>query len=203
MVIIDKSGPVLGRDTCLATTYIMKKNQRQLGMWLCHGRVNILSGGHRELSPSCKMPEGPWLVPSQENGSLLFSLSFLLCLHFNFVLCCYHISTFFLFNFSGQFHMPLSYFMRNFFSEKLAYNHLPISMPPFWQCEMPTINSPSFISAVSPFALWQLIFFAISYSYIFMGSPGSFHKILPSFISVTSESPGFWQSYDCELFMSL
>lgn len=41
-------------------------------MWLCHERVNILSGGHRELSPSCKMPEGPWLVPSQENGSLLF-----------------------------------------------------------------------------------------------------------------------------------
>lgn len=132
MVIIDKSGPVLGRDTCLATTYIMKKNQRQLRMWLCHGRVNILSGGHRELSPSCKMPEGPWLVPSQEDGSVLFSLSFLVFLHFNFVLCCNHISTFFLFNFSGQFHMPLSYFMRNFFSEKLAYNHLPNSMPPFW-----------------------------------------------------------------------
>lgn len=64
MVIIDKSGPVLGRDTCLATTYIMKKNQRQLRMWLCHGRVNILSGGHRELSPSCKMPEDPgWSHP--------------------------------------------------------------------------------------------------------------------------------------------
>lgn len=44
-------------DTCLVTTYIMKKNQRQLRIWLCHGRVNILSGGH-----SCKMPEGPWLT---------------------------------------------------------------------------------------------------------------------------------------------
>lgn len=131
MIIIDKSEPVLRRDTFLVKTYIMKKNQRQHRIWLCHGRVYILSGGHSELSHSSKILEGPWLIPSQENGSLLFSLSFLVFLHFNFMLCRYHISTFLLFSSSGQFHMPLSSFMRNF-SEKLAYNHLPISMPPFW-----------------------------------------------------------------------
>lgn len=42
--------------------------------------------------------------------------------------------------------MTLSYFMRNFFSEKLAYNHVPISVPPFWHVKcLLSIHPHSFL----------------------------------------------------------
>ena len=129
---------------------------------------------------------GPWLISSQSGGSLLLCLPFLVFLHFNSVLCRCHIATFFLFNSPSQFHMPLSSFMRNSFSE-LAYNRLTISVPPFWHVKC--------LLSIHRHSVLQILLFAVSCSFsmpslilIYMGLTFPFHKMLPSFISVTSES---------------
>lgn len=120
-----------------------------------------------------KMLERPWLIHHSQMvvcpsvGCLLFSC-------FDMVLCWYHIATFFPFNSLHQFHMPLSSFMRKTFSEKLASNHLTISMPPFWHVKcLLTIHLHSFLQ----FLLFCLsCFFSIpSPILIYMGFSIPFH----------------------------
>lgn len=142
--------------------------------------------GHVEQRRSSTMLEGPWLISSQSGGSLLLCLLFLVFLHFNLVLCRCHIATFFLFNSPSQFHMPLSSFMRNSFSE-LAYNRLTISVPPFWHVKC--------LLSIHHHSVLQFLLFAVSCSFsmpslilIYMGLTFPFHNMLPSFISVTSGS---------------
>lgn len=142
--------------------------------------------GHAEQRCSSIMLEGPWLISFQSGGSLLLHLSFLVFLHFNLVLCWCHIATLFLFNSPSQFHMPLSSFMRNSFFE-LAYNRLTISMPPLWHMKC--------LLSIHRHSVLQFLLLAIGCSFsmpslilIYMGLTFPFHKMLPSFISVTSES---------------
>lgn len=131
LVIFNKLDPVMQKREVFSYRLCNKKRIRDTkGHRLCHGKVTMPPVGHVEQRRSSTMLEGPWLISSQSGGSLLLCLLFLVFLHFNLVLCRCHIATFFLFNSPSQFHMPLSSFMRNSFSE-LAYNHLTISVPPF------------------------------------------------------------------------
>lgn len=178
LVIFNKLDPVHRREKFLVTAYVIKKRIRDTkGHWLCHGKVTMPPMGHVEGRRSNTMLEGPWLNSSQSGGSLLLCLSFLVFLHFNLVLCWCHIATFFLFNSPSQFHMPLSSFMRNSFSE-LAYNRLPISMPPFWHVKC--------LLSIHRHSVLQSLLFAVSCSFsmpslilIYMELTFPFHKMLP------------------------
>lgn len=81
---------------------------------------------------SSKTLERPWVIPWHSDGSLPSSLSSLVFLSFNLVLCWYHIATFFPF----QFPSPISYAIILLYEKFLFWeadqNYLTISMPPFW-----------------------------------------------------------------------
>ena len=148
-----------------------------------------------------KMLERPWLIHHSQMV-VCPSVCCLLFSCFDMVLCWYHIATFFPFNSLHQFHMPLSSFMRKTFSEKLASNHLTISMPPFWHVKcLLTIHLHSFLQFLL-FCLSCFFFYTISQSHLY----GIVHSLSLNVVIIhlsDVRKPWSWHSYDCELFIFL